>query len=670
MRLLLSTLVLVTSTAAWSQKPPIKFGDIPMEDMEMTVYQKDSSAEAVILADYGQSSLVYTQINGFSLKFERHLRIKILTKDGLDYANILIPLYHNDGRSEKLGKLKAATYNLESQKVIETKMKAENVFKEKRDENIYIARATLPNARVGSVLDISYEVESDFLFNFQDWEFQGLIPKRWSEYRAVIPEYFGYDKYMQGYVSLDINEHEQAPASIVINTSERSGHYTTQTTYSNDKVEYIENRFRWVAKDVQAFKPEPFMTTSSDYISRMNFELAFTKFPNQGIKTYMGSWGDINRQFWSSSEFGGEVTGNSFLKGIVDKLIDGIPEPEKKINAIANFVKENVSWDGDQRKFTTKSLRKVLEEKKGNSAEINLLLISMLDKADIKANPVLISTRDHGFVREQVPISSQFNYVICLATMGDKKVLIDATEKLLSVGVLPERCLNGRGLVIDEKEYSWADLQINPKSRHSSNADLVLSEDGIFSGKLQVERSGLEALEGRKQYLSRSEDECVADFVRGRPWTISSREILNIKDIQLPLKEVYKLDIAEAVDVTGDVMYFKPIIFDRIEANPFKSEKRDYPVDYGSSFDRIYMCRIALPSRFFVDELPKPKVINLPSNAGKYTYSVTMSGNVVNVISNLQVNKSLFTQEEYPNLREFFNQILAKQAEQIVLKKK
>ena len=41
-------------------------------------------------------------------------------------------------------------------------------------------------------------------------------------------------------------------------------------------------------------------------------------------------------------------------------------------------------------------------------------------------------------------------------------------------------------------------------------------------------------------------------------------------------------------------------------------------------------------------------------------------GNTLNVVSMLQINKSLFLQDEYPHLREFYNQMIAKQAEQIV----
>jgi hypothetical protein len=120
----------------------------------------------------------------------------------------------------------------------------------------------------------------------------------------------------------------------------------------------------------------------------------------------------------------------------------------------------------------------------------------------------------------------------------------------------------------------------------------------------------------------------------------------------------------------GNVFYLNPLLLHKMDENPFKLEVREYPVDYSSPFERIFLCRINMPDGYQVDELPKPKVIALADNAGKYTYSVTQSGNVLNVISNFQINKSIFAQTEYPYLREFYNQVVAKQAEQIVIKKK
>jgi hypothetical protein len=49
---------------------------------------------------------------------------------------------------------------------------------------------------------------------------------------------------------------------------------------------------------------------------------------------------------------------------------------------------------------------------------------------------------------------------------------------------------------------------------------------------------------------------------------------------------------------------------------------------------------------------------------------VAQTESYITVTSSFQLNKNLFTQEEYPNLREFYTQVVAKQTEQIVLKKK
>lgn len=664
------TLALLFPIIAYSQKPPTKFGEVTLDDLKMTHYEKDSSAAALVLVDYGESMIQYDQSNGFTLQFERLTRIKILTKDGLDWANFSIPLYHDGSDDEKVVGLKGVTYNLENGKVIETKLKNDAVFKEKQDANIDITKVTMPNVKVGSVIELTYSVRSDFIFNFQDWEFQSTIPTVWSEYRARIPEYFHYDKYMQGYIQLAVNEESQVPTSITLISKERAGERTTQTTFNTDKINLQEYRFRWAAKDIPAFKPEPFITTSIDYISKINFELAFTQYPNQPIKKYMGSWEDINKQYAESPEFVGEITGNGFLKRIAEEITAGTATQEDKIGAITNYVKFNVVWDGTSRKFISRPLKRVLEEKKGSSAEINLLLASLLDKADIKVSPVLLSTRNHGFVRESTPISSQFNYVICLAVVGDKSFLLDATERLLPTGMLPERCLNGNGFLVSKDGYQWVKLQSNTKSRTVVNADLKLDGSGDLIGKLQIDRGGYDALTNRKKYQSKDEAEYVKDFLAGRSWEVTKTEIGNVKDINQPLKETYELIINEHVVSTPDALYFNPLLVHKIEENPFKLETREYPVDYSSAFERIYMCRISMPEGYRVDELPQAKVLALPANAGRFTYSVTQAGNLLNVVSNFQINKSIFTQAEYPNLREFYNQVVAKQAEQIVLKKK
>ncbi len=356
MKTFLTIVGIVLSLVGAAQKAPIKFGDIPMEDIKMTVYDKDSSASAVVLADYGESTISYNQTNGLQLFFERIRRIKILTKDGLKWADFSIPLYHDGTADEKVTSLKAVTYNLENGKILESKAKNEAIIKEKYDDNLNFTKISLPNVKVGSVIEFSYKVTSDFVFNFQDWAFQDEIPTVWSEYRANIPEYYNYQKYMQGYISLSINESGSKPQSVLITSKERSGggFSGVQTTYETDKIDYQENSNRWVAQDVPAFKEEPHMTSKIDFISKINFELSSTRFPNGNIKNYMGSWEDINTSYWKRYE--PEITGNNFLKKQVEEITAGKITPEDKTAAVFQFVRQNFVWDGYKRRYLSSDL--------------------------------------------------------------------------------------------------------------------------------------------------------------------------------------------------------------------------------------------------------------------------------------------------------------------------
>lgn len=653
-----------------AQKPPVKFGDVSKEELEMASYINDSTAPAVILADYGTSTILYRQNVGFSLDFERITRIKILTKDGLSWGDFSIPLYKGTSDEEKLVGLKAVTYNLEDGKVVESKLKNDAIFRENESANWNLVKLTCPNVREGSVVEITYKINSPFVFNFQDWAFQTTIPTITSEYRAQIPEYFFYDKYMQGYVPLDVSDETRESNAIRLTSFERTGDRNVQSQATTNQIDYQDVKHRWVANNVPAFKPEPFMTSTVDYMTKINFELASIKYPDEPIKHIMGSWQDINKTMWESENFGGEVTGNGFLKKTVEELTSGKVSGEEMIAAIISYVKENVAWNGNAGVFPSSTLKKVLDNKKGNAADVNLLLGSMLEKAGISARPVLLSTRNHGLVRVATPVMSQFNYVICVAKVNDKAYLLDATERLLPVGMLPERCLNGQGLAVAKEGFEWIPLESKFKTKVVTSGEFMINTDGGLEGTLKVDCNGYEALKNRKKYLVDGEAEYVKDFVGSHAWDVKSSEIQNAKDIHSNFVGVHNLLINENMVQAGDVIYIDPFLIRGHKENPFKSEKREYPVDFGSPMEETVLFKIKIPDGYVVDELPESKVIMMPENAARYLYNVSHSGNMIAFTSMFHINKSLFTQLEYPYLREFYNQIVAKQAEQIVLKKK
>ena len=637
-------LALLAPLCAVAQKSPIKFGEIPMDDLTMKTYDKDSSASAVILTDYGEAYVTITSVNA-SLSFERHVRIKILKKDGFDMADVEIQLYREGTEEERITKLKATTYNLENGKIVETDLSKDGIFKEKFNRNFNLQKFTFPNVKEGSVLEYSYTLTSGFITNFPNWQFQYEVPVRWSEYWALFPEFFIFEKYMQGYL---------APAVYEVK--------------NKNNTDFRIDGHHWVMKDVPAFKDEPFITCKNDYVSKMNMALSHINFPGKPVQEIMGTWEKLNTDLLEREAFGKTITGSNFLKKKAEELTVGMTDPQQKVAAIFSYVQKSLEWTGTK-DFYADNLKTIFENKKGSSGDINLALASMLEKIDIPVEMVLLSTRDHGFVRQQYPMSSQFNYVICSVTLGDKILLLDATDRYLPMGILPERCLNNHGLVISKTRHRWIPIQPKAKARTVISTELVLHPTGELKGKMKYTHDGYAAREFRQVYFAKGEQEYVKGFLADKTWEVESSEFQNQAEATQSVNQLHALNINEHTTVAGGMIYMNPFVMGQIKENVFKLESREYPVDFGRPEEKTYLCRITIPEGYAIEEIPKPKVLILPNNAGRYTYNVSQTGNQLNIVSMLQINQSMFTMDEYPTLREFYNQLVAKQAEQIVFKK-
>jgi hypothetical protein len=112
-----------------------------------------------------------------------------------------------------------------------------------------------------------------------------------------------------------------------------------------------------------------------------------------------------------------------------------------------------------------------------------------------------------------------------------------------------------------------------------------------------------------------------------------------------------------------------PVITDRLKVNPLSSPERVYPVDYGVPFIKLYNFQLKVPSGYMVDELPQSKSFALPNKGGTFIYQVTKDGDKISVSFSFSIDKPIFLPEEYPVLKTFYDMIINKQGEQIILKK-
>ena len=643
----------------------IKFGDITPAHFSNPVYSIDSSADAVILSDIGNSKIEGNSKGWFSLVFKKHKRVHILNKNGYDLGNVSIRLFSNGDDEEKLDRLKAVTYNLENGKVVETKLDVkEGVFKDKIDKNWVVKKFTFPNVKEGSIIEFEYTITSDFLNNLQPWEFQGDYPRLWSEYNLSLPEFLGYVFLTQGYKKYDIKEEKDRFETFSV--------IDTRSTASSDRYSISANvtDYHWVMKDVKALKEENFTSSIDNHIAKIEFQLTELRRPLVDRKL-VDNWPTVAADLMKAEYFGQQVKkGNAWARELSEPLARGAKDPEERARRIYSWVRDHFTCTERNRRTMDQGLKNLVRTRKGNEAEINLLLTAMLLEEDIPAHPVLLSTRSNGRTYSFYPFLHQYNYVVTRALVNGKPVYLDASEPALGYGRLPLRCSNGDARVINETAEAVVLSPDQLTETQFSTVFIVNDEKGNTIGSMIQTPGYYSSMSLRERIREKGKEQLRKDIEKelGADVVVSNFEVDSLDQFDEALGIKYDFEMKGEKE---DIIYFNPLMGEAYKENPFKAAERNYPVEMPYTMDETYNLQMDIPQGYVVDELPKSMLLKLnEENEGFFEYRISQSGNSISFRSRIRISRANFDPEEYEMLREFFNLVVKKQSEQIVFKKK
>ncbi|RIV26950.1 DUF3857 domain-containing protein [Fibrisoma montanum] len=632
--------------------PSIKFGKITVD--QFTSPSVDSTAEAVVLYDLGEVNIDVVS-NELWLEFTRHTRLLIRRKSAYPRATVQVSTRRGrNGQHEFLGSVEGYTYNLVNGDLAITKLTKDGQFSEKASEDVWLEKFTLPNVREGSIIEYKYTIRTPFSVNYnpRTWRFQQDIPVNWSEYRIVIPNYFYYKMILGGYLPLAVNEKKNQTVAL----------FTGQP--SANAIAY-----RFAVKDAPAFQDESYITTDDDYLSKIDFELASYLLPGRGLHDLSISWEALDQTLVDHPKFGGQYKRAGFLQETAQRLLSQHTDTLSRVTAAYDFVRQSIKWD-EQPGVLSENIKRVFDAKKGDAADINLLLVALLREMNIEANPVVLSTRSHGRVHEAFALLRMFNYVVAHVTVGGKDLLLDATDPYLKPGMLPLHCLNGIGRLVRPKLGRLVSLAPIHSDIESKSATLTINADGDMTGTITHSHSGYSAWSAQKKFATEGRTKYLDAEQKKRPaWQVNQVEVAGAERQSTIFNVTYTVAIPEACSRVGDRLYFKPMITESRLENPFKDPKRLFPVDFGVMIDETFSATYTLPDGYEVDELPKMINVKLPNNEGRFLYSVGLNGRQLQLVSRVSLRKPLYFAEEYPYLRELFSQIVVKHAEQVVLKR-
>lgn len=643
---------------------PFRFGRISASDMDLEYYREKYPGEpAIVLGDMADCKFEYCN-NTYRFKFvvSRQTRIMILSEAGLDYGDFSVSFYQGPYGHEEADKIRAHIFNLQGRRVNRTRIDDRTAHISEHSNYVKEMVLALPEVRPGTVVEFSYELSSDFLFNMRSWYFQREIPVLYSEYNLDLPSIYDYRVRYRGDIPLADYEQGKSRQDFIIH-ADPSDKFLN---YRYIKLKTRNTTHRWVAKDMPAIRPEPFTDNLENYLSMMFFEQLSFALPDLEPEYYTDTWEDVTKHFMERDDFGGYITNAKLWSDSI------LPEKEfasekEAINHALNLINKTVKWNGSASRYADEEPEEIILQGTGNSAEINLMLVAILQSMGLEAYPVMASTIDNGRLFTDAPTITQWNYVLAeVNTQDSDPVLLDATVPVPVAGYLPQRLINGFGRSIDSLNNHWVNLETRINSLETKNYHLQLDASGNINGSLNYSIEGIKAYLILQQLDVLKDDELLENFTDKSGAVLSN---INIKqepgDIPI-LNITADMTIENYAEAIGDEMLLPALLFETEEENPFEAKERQLPINFPYNSITHVNFYLEFPEGFSVSYIPEIKSSYYGRFGHEYTIEETDTG--ISITGRNQNFTRTVLPENYQPFRDYMEQRSLDNQELIILR--
>ncbi len=616
-----------------AQKLP-SFSKIDKADLEYKECSYDKDAAAEYLINYGEVNYFFTS-SDFANVTKFRIRIKILKEKGLELANVRIP-YRSRGNRQKITSIDGHTFNLNDKgEVEETKMERKSVMTQKLDKEHDMIVFSLPNAKVGSVIEYRYEFAKTNYIEIDDWDFQLNYPVRYSEYSAAIPSLVEFI------------------------------YKVKHTLPVKETTEGVNNIKRFVMTNIPGLDKEPYMSCNKDYLQRVDFQLRAIN--QQPIRQ---TWDALINELMEDDDFGVQIRKNVLNHLPIEDELKKLKTEYEKVTTLLAYVRRNVPWNGSSFFVCEKGVKHALEEHTGNSADVNLLFLNLLKDAGLKAFPMLVSTRDHGKINPFYPFIYQFNNVFVYVEADEIPYVIDATNMYTPAFMTPFNVQFSDGYIVDINNKRFIPLtDTKHRYRMLTTVSAEINDKGEISGDAAV-YSYEYAKIPRLKSLSKGTDNLLKNyFSEPNPeFKFDSLKTENEKNDSLPLTATVKFNAQ--LNSSGDFFFYSPNFLTELEKNEFISDQRFSDIEFGYIQQYNFITTLRFPDNLEPEELPKNLKMIMPDTSIVFQRFMQKNENSISFRITLEIKRPTYYADEYPYFKEFYKMLFDKLSEQIVFKKK
>lgn len=615
---------------------------IPPADLALKDNPKSPGAHAMIL--YRESD-----VDSKESWVKEYIRVKIFTQEGTSEGNVEIPfLKGNVDIRDLRGRTiqPDGTVTKFDGKVFEKVVVKASGFK-------FLAKTfTMPDVHPGSIIEYKYRGQSDpnYLYN-EKWTVSGELYTR--DARFSFKPYTG-------------------PGSVSF--------VYRQFGLSNDALPQLQKDGSYLMDihDIPGIEEEGYMLPARVLETRVEFYYRNPDDPP--TETVDHYWNRLGKKL--SDELDRFVNKKDALANDLRGTIAPNDPPEVKLQKIYDRVQRlrNLSFEDsksakEQKQEQLKSnsnVDDVLKHGYGHAREINYTFVGLVRAAGFEATEIFVAPRNNNLFLPQMKDSGELGADIVWARVGTKEYYLDPSAADFPFGIIPWYETGTDGMRVSKQggEMMKTPAPSVSDANITRQADLEVNEDGLASGKLEVNFTGQSGALWREE--NRKADETgrrktMEDRIKGWLPPGSSFELASLTNWDknsLPLHADGTVKIPNLGIITGRRMLLPADVFRSTETKAFQSAKRVNRIYFPYPYEMTDNVILHAAAGYRIETVPNANQVK--PGVFAYEISATQHGNSVEVKRHLVVGGIIFPVTSYPGLRHFFNSVETNDDAQIV----
>ncbi len=593
---------------------------------------------------------------------QRYERIKILTEEGKQYANVELRAFRTSGNDSDFGSNDEAVQDIQGRTIHPdgtiipfTGKPYEKTLVKSKGGKVLAKVFTLPDVEVGSIIEYRYFKRfSDAWVEDPQWYIQGDL-------------YVKAAHYVWHPTSHDLVDSEERPInSIAWFPLLPNGTSIKRTEVPGGRGQIYELN----VKDIPPTVNEDYMPPMKSYTYRVLF--SFTAF-----RTQEEFWKAQGKQW--SKRADAFMKQNGDLKTATEAAISGAATPEEKLKKIYAKVMslENTDYTRERDRTETgkvATVSDVLSRGRGSSTQLAYLFVAMAREAGLKSYLMLTPDRSENVFVPSWMSMQQLGDVIAIVNVDGKETMYDPGSRYCAFGHLAWQHMFVGGLRQIDGGTAFAHTSGDGYAANRSTrvANLTMDEHGQITGKIDLNFTGAEALRWRHVAL-RGDEQSLKDQLREM---LENRvpHSLEVKVSTITGTDQYEQPLKVSYDVTGTLgtatgkrLVMPADLFESNSVATFSQDKRETAVDLHYPQVIQDALRVNFANGFELEAAPKNDQYQIPKRA---LYSESMEANPKYFVTRraFTMAEILFEQREYPELKNFYAQVQTKDKESVVLK--